>query len=154
GEQEHEEDRRLERLRDGDPNLSDQYACQQGGGDCAEADALESELAKEVADGQREKDRQFRVLTQRGEQPVNHEISPSVRDVSSIAWPPLSERRQGIVVGGDAGSTARYDIIEVATRSRLCRIGDGHLRLLEHGTSPSPPRGLPEDGGAKSDLIP
>ena len=70
-EQEHQEDRRLQRLRDGDPDLSDQDTGQQRGGDRPQADALEGELAKVVADGKREKDRDLRVLLQRRKEPIN-----------------------------------------------------------------------------------
>ena len=52
GEQEHQEDRRLERLGDGDAELADQHARQQRRGDGSEADALERELAEVVADAQ------------------------------------------------------------------------------------------------------
>jgi hypothetical protein len=46
GEQEHQEDRRLERLRDGDPDLPDQDAGQERRGDRSQADALDVNLPK------------------------------------------------------------------------------------------------------------
>ena len=48
-EQEHEEHRRLERLRDGDPDLSDQDTGQERRRDRPQTDALEGELPEVVA---------------------------------------------------------------------------------------------------------
>ena len=75
GEQEHEERKRLEGLRDGDPDLPDQDAGQQGGGDRPQADTLERELAEVVPEAEREEDRDLGVLTQRREEPVDHASS-------------------------------------------------------------------------------
>ena len=71
-EQEHEERKRLERLVDRDPDLPDHDAGDQSGGHRSEADALVGELAEVVAEAEREKDRDLRVLLQRGEEPVDH----------------------------------------------------------------------------------
>ena len=72
GEEEHEEDRRLEGLRDGDPDLSDQDPGQQRRGDRPQADAPELELAEVEPDREREEDRDLRVLAQRVEEPADH----------------------------------------------------------------------------------
>ena len=84
GEQEHQEDGRLEGLRDRDPDLSDQDAGEQRGGDRPEADALEGELAEVVPDGEREKDRDLRVLAQRR---ANQSIMPSSLLLARCASP-------------------------------------------------------------------
>src|SRR4029079_15234969 len=95
GEQEHQEHSRLERLVDRDPDLSDQDAGQEGRSERSQADALEGELAKVVADGKCEEDRDLRALLQRREKPINHDVS-SVCQVSgalllvsdTTCWPP------------------------------------------------------------------
>src|SRR5262249_57128150 len=60
--QEHQEDCRLEGLRDRDPDLPDKNAGQEGGGDRSETDAFEGELAEVVPEREREEDRDLRVL--------------------------------------------------------------------------------------------
>src|SRR4029077_2832951 len=72
GEQEHQEHGRLQWLRNGDPDLSDHDRGQQGGRDRSQTDALKGELPEVVPEGEREKDRDLRVLAQRGKKPLNH----------------------------------------------------------------------------------
>src|SRR5439155_19672245 len=72
GEQEHEERKRLERLVHRDPDLPDHDGGDHGGGHRPEADSLVGELAEVVTEGEREKNRDFRVGLKRREEPVNH----------------------------------------------------------------------------------
>src|SRR5207248_11606659 len=72
GEQEHEERKRLERLVDRDADLPNHNGGDKGGGDRSEPDPLEGELAEVVTDGEREKNRDFRVGLKRSEEPVYH----------------------------------------------------------------------------------
>ena len=76
GEQEHEERKRLERLVDRDPDLPDHDGGDQGGGHRPEADPLVGELAEVVTEGEREKNRDFRVGLKRREEPINHSLLP------------------------------------------------------------------------------
>ena len=84
-EQEHQEDRRLEGLVDGDPDLPDDDTGQQRRRDRPEADALEGELAEVVADRQREKDGDLRVLFQRRSEPIKHDLLRFVGDAEPAA---------------------------------------------------------------------
>ena len=72
GEEKHQEDGRLEGLRDRDPNLADQDTGQQGRRDRSQANAFVGELAKVIPDAKREEDGDLRVLAQSFKKPVNH----------------------------------------------------------------------------------
>src|SRR4029077_14093148 len=72
GEQKHEKDCRLQRLRDGDPNLSDQNTGEQGGGDRAQADTLERETSKVVSEAKGQENCNLRVLPKGREKPLDH----------------------------------------------------------------------------------
>jgi hypothetical protein len=65
----------LERLVDRDADLPDHHRGNQGGGHGAEADPLVGEFAEVVPEAEREKNRDFGVLLQRGEEPVDHGLS-------------------------------------------------------------------------------
>ena len=125
GEQEHEEHGRLERLRDRDPDLTDDDAGQQGGGDRPQPDASEGELAEVVPEGEREEDRDLGIGPQRSEEPVDHGalrspvLSSSVRKSLAPATIPLkasvpSRSRSG-------ASRSPVMMAEVSRPSSHCR---------------------------------
>jgi hypothetical protein len=62
GEQEHQEDGRLQRLRDRDSDLPDQDTGEQRGRHRSKADALERELAEVIAQTKRQEYRDLGVL--------------------------------------------------------------------------------------------
>jgi hypothetical protein len=69
----HEKDSGFEGLRDGDTELSDENAGQQGGGDRSQAYSFERKFAKIVPDGERKKDRDLRVLPKGCSKPSKYE---------------------------------------------------------------------------------
>src|SRR2546425_10096318 len=81
GEQENEEEGRLDVRRDRDAELPDHDGRQQGGRDRTKADALEGELAHVVADAQGEEERHLRIGTQCLSEPFKHVALRSPR------WP-------------------------------------------------------------------
>jgi len=70
--QEHQEGKRFKRLRNSDAYLSDQYTRKQRSGDRSQANSFESEFAKVVAQGKRQKDGDLRVLFESRSKPTEY----------------------------------------------------------------------------------
>ena len=73
GKEKHEEDRGLQRRRDGDTNLSDENAGQESGGNRPQTNSLERELPEVISKGKSKEDGDLRVLPESRSEPLKNE---------------------------------------------------------------------------------
>ena len=76
GEQEHQEEERLERTADRDLELSDDHRGDQGRGHRSEAKTFVGEGAEVIPERQGQEDGDFRIASKRLDEPVDHDVIP------------------------------------------------------------------------------
>src|SRR5262249_53521881 len=86
GEQKHQEEDRLERSRDCDPDLADDDRADQRRGHGSEAQALVTEGAEVISERQRQEDGDFRGGFQRMEEPLDHDVTPHAFAAAVASW--------------------------------------------------------------------